>query len=181
MSAEAFVVVYSCTDKDSFESVGSFLDRISRMKGDESRNSAIVIVENKFDLKEERKVSVLEGKELANSMNLPFIQTSAKMRTNIDELFVSLYKMYLGEMGVFEMIETFDLREWKEEEFKLMPKDFRERVNSFLLVLKRFGGTHQTEMGPIKKSIVLPSLKVPKPIVKIMLRYLFEQEMKTWK
>ena len=139
-----------------------------------------MIVENKVDLKEERKVSVDEGRELAKSMKLPFVQTSAKTRANIEELFVSLYRRGCGDMRVFEMIETLGLREWKEEEFKLMPKDFKERVNCFLLVLRRFQDVHQADQKSMKKIVLSPS-KVPKPIVKIILKNLFEQEMKTWK
>ena len=129
-----------------------------------------MIVESKVDLEEERKVSVIEGRKLAKSMKFPFIQTSAKTRTNIEELFVSLYRRGCGDRRVFEMIETLGLREWKEEEFKLMPQHFREKVTCFLLVLKRSEGNEERKK----------ERKLPKPLVKIILERLFQEERKTW-
>ena len=167
------MVVYSCTDRESFEQARKFAERVlMRRKDPAEKKIAVVIVENKIDLQDERQVSVQEGKELANSLKVEFVQTSAKNRKNIDELFVSLYNKACG--GKFEMVDFFDanrMEEWREEHFKHFPQDFRERVNTFLLVLKRLEGKKRKEK---KES------KFPKPVVKIVLKQLFEEERETW-
>lgn len=45
-----------------------------------------VLVGNKIDLDEERKVSREEGQALANQHKMQYFETSAKLNRNIDEL-----------------------------------------------------------------------------------------------
>lgn len=46
-----------------------------------------ILVGNKCDLVDERKVSTDAGKKLAAQYNMPFLEVSAKNGTNIDEIF----------------------------------------------------------------------------------------------
>lgn len=50
----------------------------------------MIIVANKIDLETERVVSKLQGQELANLFECPFIEVSALNRTNIDEIFFNV-------------------------------------------------------------------------------------------
>ena len=45
------------------------------------------MVGNKCDLEEERVVSKEEGQKLADSLGISFLETSAKEKVNIDEVF----------------------------------------------------------------------------------------------
>ena len=47
----------------------------------------MVLVGNKCDLEEERRVSPAEGLALAKSFGCPFFETSAKERVNVAEVF----------------------------------------------------------------------------------------------
>ena len=48
---------------------------------------SFLISGNKSDLTSDREVSTEEGKALAELYGAPFIETSAKFRTNVDEAF----------------------------------------------------------------------------------------------
>jgi hypothetical protein len=53
----------------------------------------MILVGNKCDLDGQRQVSSSEGIELAQKWKVPFIETSAKTRVNIEELFIQLLRI----------------------------------------------------------------------------------------
>lgn len=80
--------VYSVTSRSSFEELQSFYQQILRVKDKDSY--PIIFVANKCDLESERQVSRQEGLDLALKYNVRLLETSAKLRINIDECFFSL-------------------------------------------------------------------------------------------
>lgn len=52
-----------------------------------------MLVGNKLDLEEERKVSTDQGKALAQKFNCGFIEASAKTNTQVKEIFHELVRM----------------------------------------------------------------------------------------
>ncbi|XP_073768491.1 ras-related protein Rap-2a isoform X3 [Danio rerio] len=52
----------------------------------------VILVGNKVDLESEREVSVQEGQALAEEWGCPFIETSAKSKTMVDELFAEIVR-----------------------------------------------------------------------------------------
>eukprot|EP00300_Choanocystis_sp_HF-7_P004440 c13435_g1_i1.p1 GENE.c13435_g1_i1~~c13435_g1_i1.p1 ORF type:complete len:183 (-),score=32.75 c13435_g1_i1:4-552(-) len=80
---DGFVVVYSITDRFSFEKVNDILDSIRRVKPD----APIIVVGNKADLESERKIPPEEGAELCRRAKVQFIEASAKTKTNVDPAF----------------------------------------------------------------------------------------------
>ncbi|PVU88987.1 hypothetical protein BB561_005625 [Smittium simulii] len=89
-TGEGFLLVYSITSRSSFEEVSTFHQQILRVKDRDS--FPIIICGNKCDLESERKVSIQEGKDLAKSFQCPFLETSAKTTTNVDEAFYTLVR-----------------------------------------------------------------------------------------
>lgn len=86
--AEGFVLVYSIDDRESFESLKSKYDRIVKNKGDDIYS--IIIVGNKCDLTDKRKVTLEEGQVYANSKGVDFLEASALKTINVKETFVTL-------------------------------------------------------------------------------------------
>ncbi|KAJ3433062.1 ras-like protein rasd [Anaeramoeba flamelloides] len=87
---EGFLVVYAINSRNSFDEVSSFREQITQAK--DSDEVPMMIVGNKNDLENERQVSQGEGTDLAKSFNSPFIETSAKTRTNVEESFFGLVR-----------------------------------------------------------------------------------------
>ena len=83
-----FLLVYSITDRHSFDEIRRLREQIYRVQDkDENCKIPMVLVGNKCDMEEYREVSSMEGKELAKSWDIQFIETSAMTRQNIDEAF----------------------------------------------------------------------------------------------
>ena len=53
-------------------------------------NVCKVLVGNKCDLEDRRKVSRQEGEEIANSFGIPYIETSAKSNICVEESFTTM-------------------------------------------------------------------------------------------
>ena len=49
-----------------------------------------LLVGNKCDLRDEKRVDQQTAKDFADSMEVPFIETSAKTATNVEETFVMM-------------------------------------------------------------------------------------------
>ncbi|KAJ1982831.1 RAS1 protein [Dimargaris cristalligena] len=89
-TGEGFLLVYSITSRNSFEEIATFQQQILRVK--DKDYFPIIVIGNKCDLEAERQVPAQEGKELAQSFKCEFMETSAKMRINVDEAFYSLVR-----------------------------------------------------------------------------------------
>ena len=73
--AEGFILVYAINDMESFENLKSKYDRIIRNKQGQKPN--IIVVGNKCDLVDDRKVSEEVALKLCQSWGVLFIEASA--------------------------------------------------------------------------------------------------------
>eukprot|EP01099_Mayorella_cantabrigiensis_P002280 TRINITY_DN2008_c0_g1_i1.p1 TRINITY_DN2008_c0_g1~~TRINITY_DN2008_c0_g1_i1.p1 ORF type:complete len:186 (-),score=35.33 TRINITY_DN2008_c0_g1_i1:539-1096(-) len=89
-AADGFLVVYSVVSRPSFNEVNTFREQIRRTK--DATIFPMVLVGNKCDLENLRKVSKNEGQELAQSFECPFFESSAKTRTNVEPCFFELIR-----------------------------------------------------------------------------------------
>lgn len=89
-TGDGFLLVYSITDKKTFEELREFRQHILRVK--DADRVPMCIVGNKCDLESERSISTKEGQEMAKSWGAEFFETSAKNRTNVDESFTALVR-----------------------------------------------------------------------------------------
>lgn len=99
-SGDAFLIVYSITNRSSFDELKQFYDKI--LKAKDASSGPMVLVANKSDLEHDRQVTTQEGKDFANQIGVPFLECSAKKRTNVDESFLQLVtqvKKYSGASG----------------------------------------------------------------------------------
>jgi len=85
---EGFILVYSVTDRDSFEAIDNFYENARNAKGD---NLILVLVGNKCDLSDEmREVSYPDLEAKAQKWDIAkglYFEASAKTRYNLEEIF----------------------------------------------------------------------------------------------
>jgi len=81
------LVVYDITDRDSFDNLTSWLIEIEK---NASKNVYKLLIGNKCDLEDKRKVTYQEGKDFATSNGMQFIETSAKTDTKVKDAFEML-------------------------------------------------------------------------------------------
>ncbi|MFX1590237.1 MAG: Rab family GTPase [Promethearchaeota archaeon] len=85
-NAEAGILVYDVTRKDSYDSLENWFKEIKSV----SPTISLILVGNKIDLEKEREITTGEGEELAQKLNLSYIETSAKTGENINDAFKML-------------------------------------------------------------------------------------------
>mmetsp|Transcript_9610 Transcript_9610/g.14476 ORF Transcript_9610/g.14476 Transcript_9610/m.14476 type:complete len:191 (-) Transcript_9610:74-646(-) len=88
---DSFIIVYSVTDRGSFEGMPSFHKQILRAK--ETDTVPMVLVGNKCDLESKRQVQLAEGQALAQQLGAEFRETSAKTRYNVEDAFFSAVRL----------------------------------------------------------------------------------------
>lgn len=87
---EGFILVYTVTERRSFQEIRRFKEMIDRVRNYE--NVPIVIAGNKKDLEQRRQVSTKEGESMAKDFGCPFFETSAALRFNVDEIFEEIVR-----------------------------------------------------------------------------------------
>ena len=89
-TSDGFILVYSIDNKESFESTKVRYERILKLKGDQK--VSIVVVGNKCDLEESRKVTREEAENFCSSNKITFMETSALKIINVREAFLAVAK-----------------------------------------------------------------------------------------
>jgi len=89
-NGQGFVLAYSITAQSTFNDLQDLREQILRVK--DTDDVPMVLVGNKCDLEEERVVGKEVGSGLAASFNCTFMETSAKTRTNVNEIFNDLVR-----------------------------------------------------------------------------------------
>ncbi|GCB78233.1 GTP-binding protein Di-Ras2-like [Scyliorhinus torazame] len=87
----AFILVYSVTSKQSVEELQPIYEQICQIKGN-IQNIPIMLVGNKRD-ETQREVEATEGEALATKWMCSFMETSAKLNYNVQELFQELLNL----------------------------------------------------------------------------------------
>lgn len=85
--AQAALIVYDITSKDSFLKAQNWVRELQRQA---NANIVIALVGNKLDLASKRMVENAEAKEYAEENNLLFMETSAKTAINVVEVFTAI-------------------------------------------------------------------------------------------
>uniref|UniRef100_A0A0R3W2B0 Ras-related protein Rab-1 n=1 Tax=Taenia asiatica TaxID=60517 RepID=A0A0R3W2B0_TAEAS len=90
--AHGIIVVYDVTSEESFRNLELWMEEIKR----HARSDVIkILVGNKSDLEDRRKVTYEQGAEFANLHGLHFFETSAKSASRVEEAFFSMAEQLL--------------------------------------------------------------------------------------
>jgi Ras-related protein Rab-1A len=90
--AHGILLLYDVTNKDSFKNLESWLIEIEKNAKEKVLK---ILIGNKCDLTEDREISEEEGKAFALRNGMEFMETSAKMNTNVSEAFETLAKLMI--------------------------------------------------------------------------------------
>ena len=96
--ANAAVMVYDVTRKDSFEEMKNYW--ANQIKDNSPENIILAIAANKSDLIEQETVDEEEARNFAKELNAIFVTTSAKSSEGINSLFEEIAKKYSGATNI---------------------------------------------------------------------------------
>eukprot|EP00741_Cyanophora_paradoxa_P008889 tig00001408_g8605.t1 len=85
--AHGIIIVYDVTDQESFNNVKQWLQEIDRYA---CEGVSKLLVGNKSDLTTKKVVQYEVAKEFADSLGIPFLETSAKNSTNVEAAFMTM-------------------------------------------------------------------------------------------
>ena len=91
-SAQAIIILYDITQKSSFDHIRNWITEIDKFG---KQGVLKVIVGNKLDLENNRKIKKEDAENLALKYGVKLWEVSAKDNTNIEEMFVDTIKTLL--------------------------------------------------------------------------------------
>ena len=116
--AKAAVVVYDITSEDTFKGAKSWIKELKT----KTKNCVVLLVGNKVDLIENRKVDIDMVEDFIKNHNLIYLETSAKTGKNVEEIFKTIGKNLPKDSEDVQYNESLDL---------MLEGDNKERYNVY--------------------------------------------------
>lgn len=89
-NGQGFLLVYSITAQSTYNDLRDLREQILRVK--DTAEVPMIVVGNKCDLEDERVVGKDQGTKLANEWHCAFMETSAKKKIAVNEIFFDLVR-----------------------------------------------------------------------------------------
>ena len=87
--AMGIILVYDVTDERTFKNIKTWFNTVSEHANDDAQ---LLLVGNKSDM-DTRVVTTEQGETLAKELGIPFVESSAKDDSNVDDIFFTLAKL----------------------------------------------------------------------------------------
>lgn len=100
LAHHGYVLVYSVASKVSFDKIPQIRERICNRA--DSDRVPMVLVANKSDLDAVREVPTDDGRDLAISWGIPFVEASALTRVGFDEIFPAIVRLIIAKQTTSE-------------------------------------------------------------------------------
>ena len=117
-NANGVLLVYDITKMTTYETLEYWFKQIKNVL--EIKDTPIVLIGNKIDLKDSREVLYEKGEEFAKDHGIKFFECSAKSKINVDEAFNCLindiYKKHENEFTIED--KNINLSDKKKKEKK---------------------------------------------------------------
>lgn len=98
--AQGAILVYDVTDPNTFKNLNMWYEALFEITG----GVPFILVGNKIDLTEERKITIDKGQEIAKKLGAyKFYETSAKTGNLVQEVFINI------SHGVHKSYQKFDI------------------------------------------------------------------------
>ena len=124
---QGILLIYDLTDESSFISIDRWINNLENKL--DIKNVPIILVGNKNDKEDERKISYEKGLKYAQKYNFKFFEMSAKTGENVNEAFLTLIHLYYDKNK-----EEFILENVKEN---IKENEKNNNKNSNKKVVKR--------------------------------------------
>ena len=118
-NTDGIILIYDVTDESSFKAVPDWVQSAREKKGE---NYPMIILGNKIDLEDERKVKTEDGEELAQKYGLDFYEISNKENVNIENAILTLVKkilVYIEQNGKKEINSLITTQTFKKRKKKI--------------------------------------------------------------
>ena len=99
------ILTYAVNDRESFKNIERWLKQI---KDNASEDVCKILIGNKCDMPG-RQVDESEGKKLADTLGISFLETSAKLNININDCFQTIAKDIKEQMEKVDRICNCEL------------------------------------------------------------------------
>ncbi|MFW9989034.1 MAG: GTP-binding protein [Candidatus Odinarchaeota archaeon] len=129
LGAQAAFIVFDLTNRESFENIKNWYEELENFIG--GKEIPIIIIGNKTDLKDQRKIEYQEGVTLVNTLSqkpnikISYIETSALSGENVEDAFTLIAYHYITKS--------------KEDEEERVKLDLLEEINLILEKRKKQG------------------------------------------
>ena len=115
--ADCCLLIYDISSEKSFEKIKNHY--IKKIKDNCNNIKKVVLLGNKTDLENERKISKEEGVKLALKHGYIFMETSCKDNYNVSDAFTTLIEMTNREI----------LKKGKNSSFRILNNSFKQERN----------------------------------------------------
>ncbi|MHA1382521.1 MAG: GTP-binding protein [Candidatus Helarchaeota archaeon] len=85
--SEGALILFDVTRPSTFNAIEKWINEFKTYSGPDKK---VILVGNKIDLVEKRKITYDEAKSKAEELKIPYFETSAKTKENVDAIFLSL-------------------------------------------------------------------------------------------
>ena len=112
-NVDCCLLVYAINSMKSFETVKNYY--VPKIKENCKNNVKVILLGNKADLKDQRQVSLEEGRDLAVANEYMFMESSCKDNYNVSDAFTALVEMTNTELKKnMTKAETFKIKKGKK-------------------------------------------------------------------
>ena len=120
-------IVYDITNEISFDNIEKWYELIQNETG---KDIPVIIIGNKCDLENERKVPIEKGKEKAKNLNCPFFETSALQGINIDKAFEDLANYIYDKTGWYKNVDDVHIELTRDDNGVNLNENNEEQINT---------------------------------------------------
>ena len=111
--ADAFLLFFDVTNKESFDTVQRWIKSIVESKGNINDQYELFLVANKIDETDIRKIGKTQGKELATKYNIKYFEISCLKKINLYELLYEITLMSYKKCKLNERRKSIKLNNKK--------------------------------------------------------------------